>query len=100
MWDQFIFEVGFKNTKILPLSYSFRCAKKIVEHANKIVPAIKALPNAPDGVVRDGSAVEEARDGDFVLCRTTMPLIKMFFEFLSQIGASSFYHYWPQHYKK
>lgn len=79
----FLWFKEFKNTKILPLSYSFRCAKNIVKHANRIVPAIKALPNAPDGVVRDGSAVKEARDGDFVLCRTTMPLIKMFFEFLA-----------------
>jgi len=80
----FLWFKEFKNTKILPLSYSFRCAKKIVEHANKIVPQIKALPNAPDGVVRNGSALDEARSGDFILCRTTMPLIKLFFEFLSE----------------
>lgn len=73
----------FKNTKTLPLSYSFRCAKKIIEHANKIVPQIKALDDAPEGVVREGS-VYEAKDGDFVLCRTTKPLIKIFFELLSQ----------------
>ena len=80
----FLWFKEFKNTKILPLSYSFRCAKKIIEHANKIVPAIKALTNAPDGVVRNGSVIKEARSGDFILCRTTMPLIKLFFEFLGQ----------------
>lgn len=72
----------FPNTKVLPLSYSFRCSKKVIEHANSIVPDIKALPDAPEGVVRDGNVIKEAKDGDFVLCRTTMPLIKLFFEFL------------------
>lgn len=74
----------FPNTKILPLSYSFRCSKKIIEHANEIVPQIKALETAPDGVVRDGDVVKEAKSGDFILCRTTAPLIKLFFEFLIQ----------------
>jgi len=80
----FLWFKEFQNTKILQLSYSFRCAKNIIAHANKIVPGIKALPDAPDGVVRNGSAVNEARDGDFILCRKTMPLIKIFFEFLTQ----------------
>ena len=73
-----------KNTKILPLSYSFRCSKNVIKEAQKIVPNIKALDDAPDGIVRDGSVLEEAESGDFVLCRTTMPLIRLFFEFLLQ----------------
>lgn len=80
----FNFFKKFPNTKTLPLSHSFRCAKKIIEHANQIVPEIKAFPDAPEGDVRDGSVLEEATDGDFILSRTTMPLIKLFFEFLSQ----------------
>ena len=72
----------FKNTKVLPLSYSFRCAKNIIKEAQEIVPNIKALDDAPDGVVRDGNVLEEAESGDFVLCRTTMPLVHLFFEFL------------------
>ena len=74
----------YPNTKILPLSVSFRCSKKVIEKAQEIVPDIKALPDAPDGVVRDGNALEEAESGDFILCRTTMPLITLFFEFLNQ----------------
>jgi superfamily I DNA/RNA helicase len=74
----------FPNTKKLPLSISFRCSKKVIEHAQKIVPDIRARDNAPDGDVRNGNVLEEAQDGDFVLCRTTTPLIKLFFEFLSQ----------------
>lgn len=74
----------FQNTKILPLSYSFRCSKKIIEHAQKIVPNIKALPDAPEGSVRNGDVINEVESGDFVLCRTTEPLIKLFFELLTQ----------------
>lgn len=74
----------FPNTKILPLSVSFRCAKNVIIEAQKIVPDIKALPDAPDGIVRDGDVLTEAQSGDFILCRTTMPLVKLFFEFLTQ----------------
>ena len=74
----------FPNTRTLPLSHSFRCAKNIIIEAQKLVPDIKALDNAPDGIVREGDVLSEAASGDFVLCRTTMPLVKLFFEFLVQ----------------
>jgi superfamily I DNA/RNA helicase len=74
----------FSNTKVLPLSVSFRCSKNVIKRAQEIVPDIKALPDAPDGDVRDGNVLTEAQSGDFVLCRTTMPLVKLFFEFLTQ----------------
>jgi DNA helicase-2/ATP-dependent DNA helicase PcrA len=74
----------YKNTETLKLSYSFRCAKNVILKANEIVPDIKALENAPDGVVREGSILKEAESGDFVLCRTTAPLIRLFFELLVQ----------------
>jgi superfamily I DNA/RNA helicase len=73
----------FPNTKILPLSVSFRCSKNVILKAQEIVPDIKALDDAPDGLVRDGDVIKEAESGDFVLCRTTMPLVKLFFEFLT-----------------
>ena len=75
---------NFPNTKVLPLTTSFRCSKNVIAEAQKIVPDIKALDNAPDGIVRDGDVLTEAQGGDFVLCRTTMPLVKLFFEFLTQ----------------
>jgi DNA helicase-2/ATP-dependent DNA helicase PcrA len=74
----------FPNTKVLPLSVSFRCAKNVIIEAQKIVPDIKALDDAPDGVVRDGDVLSEAQSGDFIICRTTMPLVKLFFQFLVQ----------------
>lgn len=74
----------FPHTKILPLSVSFRCSKNVIIKAQEIVPDIKALDDAPDGIVRDGNVLTEAESGDFILCRTTMPLVKLFFEFLVQ----------------
>lgn len=74
----------FENTAILPLTTSFRCSKNVIRKAQEIVPEIKALDSAPDGMVREGNVLEEARGGDFVLCRTTMPLVQLFFQFLSQ----------------
>ena len=56
----------------------------LVKEAQKIVPEIQALPNAPDGIVREGSVLDEPVDGDFVLCRVTAPLIKLFFHYLLQ----------------
>lgn len=70
------------NMKIFPLTTTFRCAKNIVLEANKIVPDIRPMENAPDGIVRTGSAIEEAEEGDFILARKTLPLIRLFFNFL------------------
>ncbi len=72
----------FPNTKVLPLTITFRCAKNIVLEANKIVPDIRPMESAIDGVVRQGSAIDEAEDGDFILARKTLPLVRMFFNFL------------------
>lgn len=74
----------FPKTKVLPLSVSFRCSQAVIRKAQEIVPDIKALPNAPEGCVRTGDVLSEAESGDFVLCRTTMPLVKLFFDFLLQ----------------
>lgn len=72
----------YKNTKVLPLTYTFRCAKDIVKKANEIVEDIKPMDDAPEGQVRRGDVIAEAESGDFVLCRTVRPLIALFFTFL------------------
>ncbi|NJO64833.1 MAG: ATP-dependent helicase [Richelia sp. RM2_1_2] len=73
----------FNNPKLLTLAVTFRCAQKIVEHAQQLVPDIKARDGAPEGIVMKGS-IEDAVDGDFILCRTTAPLVALFFELLAQ----------------
>lgn len=72
----------FPNTKVLPLTTTFRCAKNIVAEANKLVPDIRPMETAEDGIVRTGCALDEATDGDFILARKTLPLVRLFFNFL------------------
>lgn len=72
------------NTTTLPLSISYRCAKRIVDEAKKVFNSgIEAAPNAQEGLVREGK-LQEAQEGDFVLCRNNLPLAQAFVLFLSQ----------------
>ena len=73
----------FKNTEVLPLTHTFRCGKEIVKKANEIVPDLKAMDNAHEGQVRSGDVIAEPEAGDFVLCRTTAPLLQLYMEYLS-----------------
>jgi len=62
----------------LPLTTSFRCARAIVEEAQRLVPAITCLPTAPAGIVDEIQAIDVARyarAGDFVLSRTNADLV-------------------------
>lgn len=71
------------NTKVLPLSISYRCGKEIINYAKRIVPYIEYNPDNVDGLVNKyGSAMEDAKEGDFVLCRDNGPLIKLFFYYI------------------
>jgi DNA helicase-2/ATP-dependent DNA helicase PcrA len=83
MTDSFAWFAKQPNTIQLPLTVSFRCGKNIIKHAQTLVPDIKAMENAIDGIVReDGDVVEEVQQGDWVLSRKTAPLLKLFFELL------------------
>lgn len=69
----------------LPLSISYRCAKAIIAEAQEIVPSIEAHENAEIGEVRNINIDEmQAQSGDFILCRTCAPLIKVCFGLLKQ----------------
>ena len=70
------------NTKSLPLSISYRCAKNIVKFAQKYVPTIEASPNAIEGEVLTDVPLSEVKDGDMVLCRNNAPLMKAYIEFM------------------
>lgn len=71
------------NTIELPLSFSYRCPKKIIAHAQEIVPDILPSPTAIDGEIYEGS-FKDIKDGDFVLCRNTRPLVAMCMKFISE----------------
>lgn len=71
------------NTICLPLSVTYRCAKKIVEKANEVFPGTECVPTAIEGVIREGN-IFEAENGDFVLCRNNFPLVATFILFLER----------------
>lgn len=65
------------QAKRMPLTRSFRCALKIIELAQTIVPDIEAAPDAPDGSIIETGApdfLRNAAPGDFLLSRTNAPL--------------------------
>jgi DNA helicase-2/ATP-dependent DNA helicase PcrA len=67
------------NAKELPLSICYRCPKRVIAEAQKIVPRIEAAPWAREGQVDEVSTdffLKTASPGDFVICRTVAPLIK------------------------
>ena len=74
--DMIVDEFG---AKVLPLSISYRCAKSVVEEANKYMPDIKAFEGSPNGSVEylDRYELDTFSSEDAILCRNTAPLIKM-----------------------
>lgn len=76
------------NTVTLPLSISYRCAKNIVKEAQKVYKEIEENPEGKEGIVRKGK-LEEAQDGDFVLCRNTRPLVDAFMQ-LIKMGKKAY----------
>lgn len=63
----------------LGLSQTRRCPKSHVKLAQKIVPQIKPLDEAPDGQIRVEStsvALGQMRPGDLVICRVNAPLLE------------------------
>lgn len=69
----------------LPLYKSYRCATRIIERAQTLVPHIHAVDGAPEGEVTEDSLrslFEEAGPGDFVLSRLNAPLVAITFKFL------------------
>lgn len=66
------------NARELSLSVTYRCAKSIVRFAKSIVETIEPAPGAPEGQVNQNVPAEkmnDAAEGDLVLCRTNAPLV-------------------------
>jgi DNA helicase-2/ATP-dependent DNA helicase PcrA len=74
---------SIEGTKELPLSISYRCARKIVEEAQNICPTIEAAPNAKEGIVRWGE-YDEMKEGDMVLCRNNAPLVDLYYRLIEK----------------
>ena len=62
----------------MPLTLTRRCPKLHVELANRIVPQIRAMDDAPMGkvtVMTKAAAVSAMKPGDMVLCRVNAELL-------------------------
>lgn len=87
--DSFNALKSIPNTTCLPLSISYRCAKKIVEYAKNIVPTIEANDDGRIGEILDDVSIDEVLDGDMILCRNNAPLIQVYNMFL-KLGKKAF----------
>lgn len=72
------------NTKCLPLSISYRCADKIVEYAQHIVPTIEKNDDNRVGEVVENVPIDDVKDGDMVLCRTNAPLVELYNKYIKK----------------
>jgi len=73
------------NSSLLPLSISYRCPRKVVELAQKLVPQIESAENAIDGEVNEYEFLPPIpffEASDLVLCRNNAPLLKLGMLFL------------------
>jgi len=64
----------------LGLTTTYRCPKKIVAEAARLVPDYRAAPSAPDGEIlfqMQEKMLLEAKEGDFILSRVNAPLVKI-----------------------
>lgn len=76
--EAFEYLCNMPNTVLLPLSISYRCPKKIVKFAQKIVSTIEYADNAENGVINFKANIDNINNGDMVLCRTNAPLMEMY----------------------
>ena len=70
------------NTKVFPLSISYRCARNIVNYAKVLVPTIECNNDGRIGEIREKVLLEDVKDGDMILCRNNAPLIQLYCSFL------------------
>lgn len=66
------------NAVRLPLSVCYRCPKKIIERAKKLVPQIEACDWATEGIdekIKLEAFRKQVKDGDLVICRCVKPLV-------------------------
>lgn len=81
--DSFNALKSLPNTKCLPLSISYRCPRNVVEYARRLVPTIEANEaNTEEGMVLFDVSLDDAADGDMILCRNNAPLVQVYNELL------------------
>jgi hypothetical protein len=82
--------MSIPNTKCLPLSISYRCPRNVVDFAKQLVPTIEANEaNTIEGKVVYDVSLDDAEDGDMILCRNNAPLVQVYNEFL-KLGKKAY----------
>lgn len=84
-FDRLREQLGADNVVTLPLTLTRRCPQSHVAMAQTIVPQIRAMENAPEGVVRymdEEQAVGYMKPGDLVMCRVNAPLLATAYKLL------------------
>lgn len=82
------FEQLASHCEMLPLSVNYRCGKSIIAKAQEIVMDIMAHENACEGEVIYSNDLKGVKDGDFILCRTKAPLVRVAMKFL-RVGRTA-----------
>lgn len=72
------------NTKVLPLSVCYRCAKSIVREAQKVNSEILPFEEKEEGLVKENGTIEEILEGDIVVSRNTKPLIILYLKLIKR----------------
>jgi len=76
-----------RGAREMPLSNCFRCPESHIRLAQMLVPRITSAAFADEGEARDSNPTEllnDARAGDMVLCRATVPLIRLATRFITR----------------
>lgn len=80
--EAFDYMCNYPNTTVFELPVTYRCAKKITEFANFLVPDIRPRDGAPDGIILQNCSYKTIKDGDMVLARSKAPLLKLYVKLL------------------
>lgn len=73
----------------LPLTVSYRCPQKVIEHAQKWVDHIQTFEGAPEGEVIKMKEwkTSDISKGDMVVCRTVKPIIALAYKMMKNKGG-------------
>lgn len=80
-------QLGKDNVVTLPLTLTRRCPQSHVAMAQTLVPQIRAMETAPQGVVRymdEEQAADNMKPGDLVMCRVNAPLLATAYKLLKR----------------
>lgn len=75
---------SWPNMTELYLSYNYRCGSEIIDYVHTHIEGltIEAHPGAWKGSVEEDDSIKNIEDGDMVICRNTLPLVKLCLHFI------------------